>query len=65
MLVQRDAEVASLGQSNSQKAAQVENLKAEVKQLQQLQQTVELLSTRLSTIESGSGTSATVFRASR
>ena len=41
-----------LGQSNSQKAAQVENLKAEVKQLQQLQQTVELLSTRLSTIES-------------
>lgn len=65
MVVKRDAEVASLEQANSEKAAQVENLKAEVKQLHQLQQTVELLSTRLSTIESGSGTSATVLRASR
>lgn len=65
MVVKRDAEVASLTQSNSEKAAQIENLKAEVNQLQQLQQTVQVLSTKLSKIEAESGSSATILRASR
>jgi Chaperone of endosialidase len=65
MVVKGNAEVANLTQANHEKDAQIQNLKAEVTQLQQLEQTVQMLSTKLSKFESQAGTSSTVLRASR
>jgi hypothetical protein len=65
MLLKSNGEVATLAQSNSDKAAQIQNLKAEVSQLQQLQQTVQVLSTKLSKIEAESAGSISILRASR
>jgi hypothetical protein len=65
MVLKGDAQVASLARSNREKDVQIENLKAEVKQLHQLEQAVQVLSTKLSKIEAGENTSANLLRASK
>ena len=52
MVVKGDKEVAVLTQANREKDAQIQQLKAEVGQLHSLEQAVQILSTKLSKIES-------------
>jgi hypothetical protein len=65
MVLKGNNEVANLTQANQEKDAQIQNLKAEVTQLQQLQQTVQVLSTKLSKLEAESGSNPIILRASR
>jgi Chaperone of endosialidase len=65
MVLKSKTDVANLTQANQEKDVQIENLKAEVNQLHQLQQTVQVLSTKLSKLEADSINVPTVLRASR
>jgi hypothetical protein len=65
MVLKGNAEVANLARSNREKDVQIQNLKAEVQQLQQLEQTVRVLSTRLSKIEAEGDTGSKILRASK
>jgi Chaperone of endosialidase len=65
MVQKGETEVADLARSNRQKDIQIQSLTAEVNQLQQLEQTVQVLSTKLSKIEAEGDTSPNILRASR
>jgi hypothetical protein len=65
MVVKSDKELESLTQASREKDACIEALSAKVEQLQKLEQTVQLLSTKLENIEAGEGASPTILRASK
>lgn len=65
MVVKKGAEVAALTEASREKDAQIQELKVEVAQLQKLEQTVQVLSTKLATIEAGRDTGPEVLRASK
>jgi hypothetical protein len=65
MVLQKDAEVGALTKASREKDAQIQELKVEVVQLQKLEQTVQVLSTKLAKIEAGQGSGPEVLRASK
>jgi hypothetical protein len=64
MLLQKNGEVAALTQANQDKDAKIQELQVKVDKLQQLEQTVQILSTKLSKIE-GENTGSNILKASR
>ena len=65
MVLKGKEEVASLTQANQQKDVQIQNLKAEVAQLHQLEEAVQVLSTKLSKIEPGPENGSNILRAAK
>jgi hypothetical protein len=64
LVQQKDKEIAALNEASQDKNAQIQELSLKVDQLQQLQQTVQILSTRLTKIENADANVSTL-RSSR